>query len=346
MSKTDTSILYIGNKLAVHGRTPGNIDTLGPLLEQEGYKVRYSSSKLNKPARIADMWQAIFRNRKKVDVVLIDVFSTSAFYFAWSCARLCRLLGVKYVPILRGGNLPERFKTSAKKCKELFGNSAQNIAVSDYMDEQLRIAGYKSIIIENHIELSLYKFRSRDTLQPSLIWVRAFHETYNPKMAIELLKLLVVDYPTARLTMVGPELDGNMQKCKELTASYGLNDNIVFTGKLSKQEWTQLANEADIFISTTNYDNLPVSVIEAMALGLPVVSTNVGGVPYLIKDGKNGLLVNQGDAEGMKAAIEKLINANGVAHPISINARATAEQYDWDVLRKKWADLFTKIKDN
>lgn len=346
MSKTDTSILYIGNKLAVHGRTPGNIDTLGPLLEQEGYKVRYSSSKLNKPARIADMWQAIFRNRKKVDVVLIDVFSTSAFYFAWSCARLCRLLGVKYVPILRGGNLPERFKTSAKKCKELFGNSAQNIAVSDYMDEQLRIAGYKSIIIENHIELSLYKFRSRDTLQPSLIWVRAFHETYNPKMAIELLKLLVVDYPTARLTMVGPELDGNMQKCKELTASYGLNDNIVFTGKLSKQEWTQLANEADIFISTTNYDNLPVSVIEAMALGLPVVSTNVGGVPYLIKDGKNGLLVNPGDTEGMKSAIEKLINTNGVAHPISINARATAELYDWDVLRKKWADLFTEIKDN
>lgn len=336
-------ILYIGNKLAAHGRTPGNIDTLGPLLLQEGYTMYYSSNRLNKFVRLADMLQSIVCHRHKIDVVLIDTFSTFAFYFAWLCGMLCRMLGVKYIPILRGGNLPYRMGESPQKCQQLFGHSFTNIAVSGYLQQQLQAKGLKTVLIENHIELQNYPFTHRKLLSAKLLWVRAFHQTYNPAMAVYVLASLLKDGIEATLTMVGPELDGSMQQCKELARQEGVCEQITFTGKLSKQEWTKLSRDADVFINTTNYDNLPVSVIEAMALGMPVVSTNVGGVPFLIQNRENGLLVGVNDVEGMKTAIQLLLSDKDMASELSTSARNTAAGYDWQVLKHKWATLLQQL---
>jgi glycosyltransferase involved in cell wall biosynthesis len=341
--KIKPGILYIGNKLAAHGYTPGNIDTLGPLLELEGYTMYYSSSKLNKLSRLADMLTAIWRYRSKVDVVLIDTFSTPAFYFAWLCGLLCSRLNMKYIPILRGGNLPYRMRTSPAKCRQLFGNSWKNIAVSAYLQNQLRDMGLPSLLIPNHIELNNYPFKKRAVLSPKLLWVRAFHKTYNPKMAIEVTAELLKNNPSLELTMVGPDLDGSMQQCKQLAVILGVEKHIRFTGKLSKKDWIALAHEVDIFINTTDYDNLPVSVIEAMALGLPVVSTNAGGVPFLIENGVNAFMVNIGDAQAMAAKVQHLLNDSTLAHALSVNARSTSTQFDWQLLKVNWHGLLKDL---
>lgn len=336
-------ILYIGNKLAVHGRTPTSIDTLGKMFEQEGYTLYYSSSKLNSIFRLMDMLSSIWRYQKKIDVVLIDTYSTSAFYYAWASGRLCKLLGIKYIPVLRGGNLPDRIKQSPGLSKQIFANSYTNIAVSGYLQKHMQQAGYKSEIVENNILISNYTFKLRSKLSPKLIWVRAFHATYNPQMAIKLVVKLKDIYPDVQLTMVGPDLDGSMQHCKELCNKLGVEQQVSFTGKLSKQEWTTLAAASDIFINTTNFDNLPVSVIEAMALGLPVITTNVGGIPYLIENGKTGLLVNANDTDEMSRAVQQLINDEQLAEQLSQTGRQKAEQFDWNIIKNKWATLFNTL---
>lgn len=341
--KTKPGILYIGNKLAAHGYTPGNIDTLGPLLELEGYTMYYSSNKLNKLSRLADMLTAIWRNRSKVDVVLIDTFSTSAFYFAWLCGLLCSMLNIKYIPILRGGNLPYRMRTSPAKCSQLFGNSWKNIAVSAYLQNQLGDLGLQSILIPNHIELDNYPFKERTALSPKLLWVRAFHKTYNPHMAIKVAAELLKNNPGLELTMVGPYLDDSMQQCKQLAVTLEVEKHIRFTGRLSKKEWITLAQDVDIFINTTDYDNLPVSVIEAMALGLTVVSTNAGGIPFLIDEGVNGFLVNINDAQAMAAKVQDLLNDRALAKKLSVNARTTATQFDWQLLKVNWHSLLKEL---
>lgn len=337
-------ILYIGNKLAGHGRTPGSIDTLGKLFEGEGYTVYFSSSRLNKLCRLTDMLAAIWSRRKEVDVVLIDTYSTSAFYFAWLCGLLCTALNVKYIPILHGGNLPNRLKHSPRKCGQLFGNSYKNVTVSPYLYNELKAVGLDSELIENSIELQLYAFKHRSSLSPKLLWVRAFHETYHPTMAVRVIKQLAATYPNVHLTMVGPDVDGSMQVCKDLVQELCVEEKITFTGKLSKQAWTALAQECDVFINTTNYDNLPVSVIEAMALGMPVVSTNVGGLPYLIEDGVNGLLVEKGDTDAMANAVRDLLEHSPIAEQLSVNARMRAEQFDWNVVKLKWQQLFAEVQ--
>lgn len=336
-------ILYIGNKLAVHGRTPTGIDSLGPLLEQEGYVLYYASNKLKQSARLQDMMLSIWKYRKKVDFVLIDTYSTTAFYYAWLCGRLCVILGLRYIPILHGGDLPRRFKESSQKCRSLFGNSFMNVAVSKYLQEHLQKSGYRSQVIPNSICLDDYAFRHRIQLQPKLLWVRSFHKTYNPRMAIHVLNDLHQKYPDVHLTMVGPAVDGSMEACRQLSSALGLEKYVTFTGKLSKREWTTLAWEHDIFINTTNYDNLPVSVLEAMALGLPVVSTNVGGMPHLLTDKVNGLLVNAGDVAAMVMAITQLTQDTELAAKLSSNARKYAEAFDWSIIKAQWQALFNTV---
>lgn len=343
MAAKQLHILYIGNKLAEHGRTPTSIDTLGTLLEQEGHILYYASNKLKQSARLWDMLYSIWKYRKEVDLVLIDTYSTTAFYYAWLSAKLCRLLCVKYVPILHGGNLPARFQRSPGKCRTVFGNSTINIAVSPYLLHYLEQAEYRGTVIENSIALEDYSFRHRAQVRPQLLWVRSFHETYNPQLAVHLVHQLKQQYPDVQLTMVGPEVDGSMEKCKQLAEDLGVELHITFTGKLSKDKWTSLAQSKDIFINTTNYDNLPVSVLEAMALGLPVVSTNVGGIPYIIADGQNGLLVDADNVNKMTAAVAQLLSDNSMAATISKNAREYAEQYDWNIIKNKWHNLLQSI---
>lgn len=340
MTKKYKSILYIGNKLQAHGFTPTSIETLGVFLASEGYKMSYSSSKKNKILRLLDMCLSIVRSKSSVDYVIIDTYSTSAFYFAYVCARLCTMLGIPYVPILRGGDLPNRIKSSHGLCKTLFDNSFANVVVSGYIGKSMDEAGFKYKLIPNNIELSRYPYKQRTIATPKLLWVRSFSTIYNPTLAIEVIMELSKTYPDVKLTMVGPDKDGSLQVCKDLAVELGVAGKVTFTGRLSKEDWIKLSVEHSIFFSTTNFDNLPVSVIEAMSLGMPVVSTNVGGVPFLIEDGKDGLLVPPGKKDSMVKAIISIIETPSLSSSLSFAAREKANSFDWVDIRNKWNDLF------
>jgi glycosyltransferase involved in cell wall biosynthesis len=84
-------------------------------------------------------------------------------------------------------------------------------------------------------------------------------------------------------------------------------------------------------------------VLEALACGLCIVSTNPGGIPYLLRDGWNALLVNQGDAGAMAAAVRRILTNPGLAESLSQNARRTAEQFDWSVTLPQWDDVFRSV---
>ena len=98
-----------------------------------------------------------------------------------------------------------------------------------------------------------------------------------------------------------------------------------------------------MFINTTNVDNTPVSVIEAMALGLPVVSTNVGGIPFLLEDGVDALLVEPNDQEAMCRAIERLKSDPELVKQLTLNARKKVENFDWEVVKHQWKKLFDEL---
>lgn len=331
-------LLYIGNALSNKGRTVTTIETLSLLLRQEGYDVEVTSTISNKLLRMLDMMRALLRSRKSIDSVLIDTYSTSNFWYAVIIASLCRTFSIPYIPILHGGNLPHRLKNNAKICKQLFGSAQINVVPSGYLYNAFAKAGFSNLIlIPNTIELAEYPFKERTVFKPNLLWVRSFAEIYNPLMAVQVLEKLHQRYPEATLTMVGPDKDGSLILCEEYARKNSLS--VHFTGRLSKEDWTSLAQDLDVFISTTNFDNTPVSVIEAMALGLPVISTNVGGMPYLIDDGVNGLLTPPEEVTSFVTKIIYLLNNVGKTHELTLKARQKAETFNWSVVKHQWDEV-------
>src|SRR5690606_4665761 len=121
-------LLYVGNCLAVQGLSPTTADTLPPDLRKMGYNVIAVSSKKNKLLRLLDMLWTTFRNRKHIDLVIIDAYSTLNFYYAVFVADVCRRYRIPYVPILHGGGLPERLKKSPRLSKTLFRKAFTNVA--------------------------------------------------------------------------------------------------------------------------------------------------------------------------------------------------------------------------
>lgn len=335
-------IYYAGNKLSKFGYTPTFIETLTPKLS-EHYDLISVSEKENKILRLSDMVTALISNRKKIKFVLIDSYSVKAFWYTYILAKLCIKFKIPYAPILRGGGYPDRLKASPELCKYIFTNSARNISPSIYLQKHFEDKGYEVDYIPNFIPIEKYKYKKRDSVRAKLLWVRSFHEIYNPVLALEILKTLKDKYNDVELCMIGPDKDGSLEKVNAKAAELGITDSLKITGKLSKEEWHKLSEEYDIFINTTNFDNHPVSVIEAMALGLPVISTNVGGLPFLIDNNRDGILVNPERKEEFVNSIEKLISDDKLAAELAFNARRKVEDFDWEVVKHKWFDLINSV---
>lgn len=329
-------IVYIGNNL--EKGNPTTILTLSNLLISNGFKVRCYSQVKNKVGRLFHMIYGVFKNQSS-NFLMIDTYSTQNFYYALFVSQLARFLNMKYIPILHGGNLPNRLEKNARMSRLLFGNSFVNIAPSNYLLTKFREYNFNTKFIPNGIELKNYTYKKRATLQPTLLWVRAFDTIYNPKMAIKVLIELKKQYPNAKLCMVGPDKDGSLILAKKLAEEVGVMDDIEFTGYLEKDKWIQKSNDYDIFINTTTIDNTPVSVIEAMALGMPIVSTNVGGIPYLINSGKDGLLVENNDKSAMAKAVSYLIENPEEALRLSKKAKEKVNEFDSEVVKKQWEIL-------
>lgn len=334
------NLLYIGNKLSHKGLNATTIETLGTALQGEGFTLWYASSKRNPIWRLLDMCWSVICYRNKVSLVLIDTYSTSAFWYAFFVSQICRFVGLPYIPILHGGNLPERLQNNPYLSRLIFKNAYRNVAPSKYLQSVFENWNYNNVIhIPNTIDIDKYSFKQRTIVSPKMLWVRAFASIYNPKMAIDVFKKIKEIFPEATLCMVGPDKDGSLLVTEDYAQSLGVE--VVFTGGLAKEKWISLSQDYNVFINTTHFDNTPVSVMEAMALGLPVVSTNVGGIPFLLEDKENALLVADNDIIGMKEAVLLLTNDALLRNKLISNARNKSEDLDWKVVKNQWVELLS-----
>lgn len=333
------NLLYIGNNLKTKQSNISSIQMLGSLFESEGYTLFYASSKHNKILRLVDMVYSFLKYQNKIDYVLIDTYSTQNFYYALIISQLCRVFKKPYIPNLNGGNLSKRLDKYPLFSSFIFKYAFVNIAPSKFLQEIFEESGYTNVkYIPNTLKIKKYNFRKINNKKINLLWVRSFSKIYNPKLALHLLKNLIDKGYNAQLCMVGPDTDGSLRSIKKLMVK--LKVKVKFTGKLDKRDWINLSKDYSFFLNTTNIDNTPVSVIEAMALGLPVVSTNVGGMPYLIEDSLTGLLVQPNDVEAMTEALIKLISKPQLASMIAKNARKKVEHFDWNIVKHQWFKVF------
>lgn len=333
-------LLLVGTFLSVNGGNRSVLEDLEERLTRQGFEILTVSRRRRGWARGADILATAARCRADYDLAVIDVYSGRAFLWAESVAGLLRLFGKPYVLTLRGGGLPAFSRRFPGRMRRLLSGAAAVTAPSGYLIEELKIFRPDLSLLPNPLDLDAYAFRERTAVQPRLVWLRAFHRTYNPMLAPRVLARLRCEYPDTRLWMVGPDKgDGSLEATRRVAAELGVEDRIEFPGGIAKNEVGSWLGRGDIFLNTTNIDNTPVSVLEAMASGLSVVSTNVGGIPALLTDGQDALLVPPDNPEAMAAAVRRMLSEPGLAERFSRNGRRKAERFDWSVVLPQWESL-------
>ena len=332
-------ILLIGNKLSNRGLNPTSIEKLEENLSSN-YSIRSASDKQSSFIRIIEMLSLVFLYRKICKLIIVDVFGTKAFYFSCLIIFYSKFKNIPVLPVFRGGSLPERYNKNTKLFQYIFNKTILVICPSPFLSDFFSSRKIKTQIIHNYIDLKKYPFKYRERLKPELLWVRSIHSIYNPVMAIYVLKKILEYYPQARLSMVGPIKDNTIELINKLIFKWNLQEKVTLTGKLEKKEWIELSKDFDIFLNTTNIDNQPVSVIEAMALGLPIVSTNVGGIPNLLTHNQTAKLVDKNNISAMVNEIKDYLSNPSDSLVISKNARELVEaQYDKGVIIPQWISI-------
>lgn len=340
----EPAILLVGNFLSSTLSTRGVCEDLAIRLSTHGRKVLTTSNQPIRFVRLIDMVTTVWRKRSEYTVASVDTYSGLAFVWAEVVCLLLRLVGKPYVLTLHGGNLPTFGKHWPRRTRRLLNSAAVVVTPSTYLLEKMNSFRSDLILLPNPIDLNRYCFRLRDRPKPRLVWMRAFHKIYNPSLAPKILASLIRDFPDIRLLMIGPSKgDGSLEAMTQLATDLGVVDHMDLPGKVPKTHVSDWLNKGDIFINTTNIDNTPISILEAMACGLCVVSTNVGGIPYLLEDGHDALLVSPNDPEAMAGAVHRILNDPHLAGRLSQNARKKVEQFDWSIVLPRWESMFTAV---
>lgn len=334
----------VGNFLSSTIGTRSVCEDLATRLTGSGRRVLTTSNQPGRLLRMLDMVGTVWTRRSEYSLANVDVYSGLAFVWAEVVCLILRLIGKPYVLTLHGGNLPEFARRWPRRARYLLKSAAAVTTPSQYLTEKMKTFRSDIHSIPNSLDLNGYSFRLRSVPQPLLVWLRAFHKIYNPCLAIGALALLRQDFPGIQLRMLGPDKDdGSLQSVLRLATEHGVADLLSTPGAVPNTDVAGLLNQSDIFLNTTNIDNAPVSVLEAMACGLCIVSTNVGGIPYLLKHDHDALLVPPDDPALMASAIRRILTEPGLAERLSRNARLKAEQFDWSVILSKWERLLTSV---
>lgn len=325
------------------GRNPGYVTSQGQILcdlfEQGGYEVFGVSSVINRYLRLADIVFALIRKSRKTDIIVLDVFGGLSFVVADIASLVARAVRYRMIMHVHGGSIPELMARFPRWTRRVLSRANGLVAPSAFLARALTRHGLKTQIIPNVIDISQYVYRQRRNVRPRMFWMRSFHPIYNPLLAVRVLARVREIAPEASLVLAGQD-KGQELATRKLADELGLGQAARFVGMLDAAGKTREGGAADIFVNTSCMDNMPVALLEACAMGLPVVTTSVGGIPDLLTDGHTGLLVSLETDEAITQAVERLLTDDALAERLSSNGRKLAERCAWENVRPQWEQLF------
>lgn len=329
-------ILLISNFEEGVGGISVQVLALRDKLRGEGHTCDILSTKGATAKRIKAVFALLSKGRR-YDVFHIHACSDRGFLPAILGINIGRLLKKRIVLTFHGGGAEGFFKRKQGLVKRYLSRTSANIVLSRFIGRVFDQYGIPYTVIPNMLESDDSAFRARTEIKPKFIGIRSFTETYNIKCTLKAFDAVLKKYPDASLTLLG---DGPLRTELEQYVSDQHLQNVTFVGQVPNTEIYRYLDDADIMVSSSRFDNMPVSVLEGFKAGLLVISSNVGGVPYMIEDGKNGLLF---DSDNDVQMAEKMITA--VEQPEASlrmieNARHCLDDYKWESCREKLLALY------
>lgn len=307
----------------------------GPL--RHGRRVKYLRTLVTEATYLPSLWPAL----AAADVVHVFSASYTSFLLApLPAIATARLLGRPVLLNYRSGEAPDHLARSPL-ARQVLRRVDRNVVPSRFLVEVFGRFGIPASIIPNVVDLDRFRYRARTPLQPRLLSTRNFESLYNVACTLRAFRLVQDRYPEASLTLVGG--GGEEPALRALAGSLGLR-HVTFTGRVRPHDIADAYASHDIYLQSPNIDNMPASILEAYASGLPVVSTDVGGIPAILTHGEHGLLAAADDHHALAGYVLRLLETPALAHALTTRAYAACQAYSWTAIRQQWLNVYRDLQ--
>ncbi len=293
---------------------------------------------------IAQLWQAANR------VQLFHVMANSGWSWHLFAAPVIWIGKLKGVPVIinyRGGEAGAFFDRSFFWVKPSLDRTTEIIVPSGFLEAVFSKRGYTTRIVPNIIDLSRFSPKEgseHSLLQKDVINIlaaRNLEPIYDNATVLRAFKLVKEKVPVVHLIIAGSGFEEEF--LKKLAKDLAIENSVTFTGRIDNKDMPALYRSADIMVNGSLVDNMPISILEALACGIPIVSTDVGGIPQLVEHGRTALLVGAKDHAAMADALHTLINDELKRIKIRENGLESIKQYTWLNVKNRLLPIYNEI---
>ena len=275
--------------------------------------------------------------RRLRDVDVVHVFSASYFSFVLAptpAVLVGKLYGKRVILNYRSGEAFDHLSRWPRSALPICSRADLIVVPSGFLIDVFSKFDLRATAVPNFVEVDAIPYRRRARVQPRFLTNRNFAPHYNVGCVLRAFARIQASIPGAQLTVVG---DGQQRQQLHALARELELRNVEFVGQIPPQQMPALYDQADVYLNAPNIDNMPNSVVEAFAAGLPVVTTRAGGIPYIVKHEENGLLVDCDSDEALAAAALRLFSEPDLAVRLADRARGDVlSKYTWAVVRNGW----------
>ncbi len=285
-------------------------------------------------------WAQLVIRAARYDI--LHIFSASYYSYmlsAMPAILVGKLYGKKVILNYRSGEAEDHLQNWRTALPSI--RLADVVVVpSGYLVDVFARFAVAARAISNIVELDRFSFRERHPLRPVFLTSRLLEPLYNVGCVLRAFGLIQKQVPDATLTVAG---DGWMRsELEQLARDLGLR-NVEFIGGVPFADMPEMYNSADIYLTATDLDNMPSSIVECLAAGLPVVTTDAGGIPYIVTHEETCLMIARNDHEAMAAAALRLLDDPELAARIARNAREHCRRFSWPVVQQEWLKLYHEV---
>jgi glycosyltransferase involved in cell wall biosynthesis len=285
----------------------------------------------------------LWRLAGRVNVFHIFANSGWAWHlFVTPVVVIARLRSVPVIINYRGGNADSFFTSNSGYVLRMLAKVFMRVTPSRFLQRVFEKHSLSAVVIPNIIDLSLFKPSLPRSFgnAPHIIVTRNLEPIYDIPTAIRAFAIVIKTFEGAKLTVAGsgPEL----MNLQTMVNTLELSGSVVFVGRIENANIPSLYASADCFVNSSTVDNMPISILEAFASGVPVVTTAAGGIPDLVQNGVSGTLVPIGDDEAMAEAVLQILQDLQMATGYREAGLTEAEKYAWPRVRDKWLTAYSQ----
>ncbi len=286
-------------------------------------------------------WQLIRALKSASMVHLMANSGWSWYFYAMPTLLISKWFKVPVIVNYRGGNARQFFDKNMSRIRSSLKSAAAIVVPSTYLKEVFQDFGFEVHVIPNAVDLNLFKPSDHQNKSFHCVVARNLEAIYGVDIAISAFALALKEIPDMKLfiTGEGPE----ESTLKQMVADLGISEAVTFMGRLDRQEMADTFSKAHLLINASRVDNMPNALLEAQACGVPILSTKVGGIPYMVEHRSTAILVPVDNVVLMSEGIVELCRDEVLRSRLRDTSLSEVKKLAWPLTIKIWKRIYHQV---